>query len=125
MTQVRQDDRRALGARGEEAAVRFLQGNGLMVVERNWRCREGEIDVIALDEQADTLVVVEVKTRRSTAFGSPVDAVTPAKAARLRRLAALWLREHPIGVAAVRVDVIGILVGRSGPPIIEHVEDIL
>lgn len=125
MTEVRNDDRRALGAHGEDAAVRFLQRAGLVVLERNWRCRAGEIDIVALDDKASTLVIVEVKTRRSTAFGSPIEAVTVAKAARLRRLAAAWLAAHPIGVRDVRIDVVGILVDRSGYLSIEHVEGVL
>ena len=79
------------------------------MLERNWRCAQGEIDIVALD--GDCLVVCEVKTRRGSAFGDPVEAVTSRKAARLRRLAACWLAEHG-GVqraADVRVDVIGVL----------------
>ncbi|TWP35562.1 YraN family protein [Leekyejoonella antrihumi] len=120
----RADPRHDLGRRGEETAARYLQSRGLVLIDRNWRCREGEIDIVALDEGADTLVVVEVKTRTSTRFGTPVEAVTPVKAARLRRLASCWLRDHPLGVARVRIDVIGVLAPRGGRPQITHISDV-
>ena len=118
------DPRHELGRRGEDTAARYLQSSGLVLIDRNWRCREGEIDIVALDEAADTLVVVEVKTRRSTRFGTPVEAVTPVKAARLRRLASCWLRDHPLGVARVRIDVIGVLQPRGMRPEITHIRDV-
>ncbi|MBO1768537.1 MULTISPECIES: YraN family protein [Allobranchiibius] len=120
----RVDPRHALGRAGEDYAVDYLRSQGMVVVERNWRCREGELDVIAFDEAHDTLVIVEVKTRRTTTFGSPVEAVTRLKAARLRHLAHAWLREHPVGVAAVRIDVVGILVRPHSAPVVEHVRDV-
>ena len=109
----------AVGAYGERLAARYLTEAGLEVVDRNWRCDQGEIDIVALD--AGCLVVCEVKTRRSTAFGDPVEAVTWRKAARLRRLAACWLAEHDLPVEEVRVDVIGVLRPRRGPAVVEHV----
>ncbi len=118
------DPRRELGRAGEDLATDHLRSQGLVIVERNWRCRDGEIDVVALDEEADTLVIVEVKTRRSNAFGSPLEAVTAAKAGRLRRLASRWLIEHPIGVNRVRIDVIGVLAPRGGRTRITHVRDV-
>lgn len=120
----RADPRHVLGRAGEDYAVDYLRSQGMVVVERNWRCREGEIDVIAFDEESDTLVIVEVKTRRTTTFGAPVEAVTRLKAARLRQLAHTWLREHPVGVAGVRIDVIGILVRPRSAPVLEHIKDI-
>ncbi len=120
----RADPRHVLGREGEDYAVQYLRAQSMVVVERNWRCREGEIDIIAFDEQNDALVIVEVKTRRSTTFGSPVEAVTPAKAARLRQLAYAWMREHPVGVSAVRIDVVGILMQSGDEPAVEHVRDI-
>jgi putative endonuclease len=96
------------------------------VLARNWRCREGEIDIVARD--GDVLVVCEVKTRRDVAFGTPLEAVTPAKAARLRRLTARWLaatREARAaggagGFADIRFDVVAVLLPRAGAPIVEH-----
>jgi len=110
-----------VGAYGERLAARYLAEAGLEVLERNWRCAQGEIDIIALD--GNCLVVCEVKTRRGSSFGDPVEAVTWRKAARLRRLAACWLVEHPgrvEDVADVRVDVVGVLRPRSGPAQLEH-----
>ena len=75
-------ERAALGRFGEAVAADHLVASGLTVLARNWRCREGEVDIIALD--GDVLVMCEVKTRRGVGFGTPIDAVTPAKAARLR-----------------------------------------
>jgi putative endonuclease len=111
----------ALGAYGERLAARYLADSGMQILDRNWRCDQGEIDIVAM---ADTcLVIVEVKTRRTLAFGSPVEAVTAFKAARLRRLAGCWLSEHHslVGsVADVRIDVIGVLRPTTGPAAIEH-----
>ncbi|MEV0825606.1 YraN family protein [Nonomuraea rubra] len=95
-----------LGKRGEQAAVTYLEAEGMRVVERNWRCRHGEIDIIA--EDGPTLVVVEVKTRSSRSHGTALESVTPAKLARLRMLAAKWLSTQPRSFEAVRVDVIAL-----------------
>lgn len=116
--------RRELGRLGEEEAARYLQLQGLTVIERNWRCRDGEIDIVALDDTGDCLVVVEVKTRTSEFFGRAVEAVTPVKARRLRVLAARWLADHPIGTSRVRIDVIGVLAPPGEPLAIEHLRDV-
>ena len=110
-----------VGAYGERLAARYLARRGLQVLERNWRCAQGEVDIVALD--GDCLVVCEVKTPPGPSFGDPVEAVTWRKAARLRRLAACWLAEHPgqvSGVGDVRVDVVGVLRPRTGPARVEH-----
>jgi putative endonuclease len=91
---------------------------GLVVIDRNWRCARGEIDIVARD--GATVVFCEVKTRRSVTFGPPVAAVTPAKVGRLRRLAAAWLAEHPAVRGPVRFDVVCVLAQRSGPATVEH-----
>ncbi len=110
-------DRQALGARGEAAVAAWYEARGYQVVSRNWRCREGEIDLVL--RRAGTYVFCEVKTRRSTAFGAPVEAVTRAKQQRLRRLAGRWLEEAASGPAAgVRFDVASVL----GPRNIEVLE---
>lgn len=111
-------DRSTLARYGERLAERYLRERGFTVLARNWRCREGEVDIVALD--GDCLVVCEVKTRRTTAFGAPVEAVTLVKLARLRRLAATWLAEHDTHVGDVRVDVIGVLRPRRGACTLEH-----
>lgn len=111
----------AVGAYGERLAARYLVDSGMQILDRNWRCDQGEIDLVAMDDSC--LVIVEVKTRRSLAFGSPVEAVTAVKAARLRRLAACWLSQHRSQVEAVadiRIDVIGVLRPSGGPAQIEH-----
>jgi putative endonuclease len=110
--------RAEIGAVGEQLAVDHLRGLGLQIVERNWRCRYGELDVVAADD--GVLVFVEVKTRTSDQFGGAVAAVTPAKVRRLRRLAGLWLGEHRGAWAAVRIDVVAITIGRSRTPEITH-----
>jgi putative endonuclease len=84
-------------------------------VERNWRCRYGELDVIAADG-ANTVVFVEVKTRTGDAFGGIAEAVTPAKVRRIRRLAGIWLAGQDTRWAQVRIDVIGVRVGRRRVP---------
>lgn len=111
----------ALGAYGEQLVARYLLESGMQILDRNWRCSQGEIDIVAMDESC--LVIVEVKTRGSLAFGSPVEAVTPVKAARLRRLAGCWLADHRPrvdGVTDIRIDVIGVLRPKNGPAKIEH-----
>ena len=102
--------RRALGAAGERAAEEWYRARGYEVVARNWRCRDGEIDIIL--RQGRQLVFCEVKARSTTAFGTPAEAVTRAKQLRLRRLAARWMREtgsHRAGV--IRFDVAAVLGG--------------
>jgi putative endonuclease len=110
---------RTLGRYGEDLAARYLSDRGMEVLDRNWRCEHGEIDLVALD--GDCLVVCEVKTRRSTVFGEPVEAVTWRKAARLRRLASAWLADHDVRPAMVRIDVVGILRPHVGPAALRHV----
>lgn len=110
--------RRALGSFGERLAARELERRGLRVLARNWRCRQGEIDIVAM--QGDVLVVCEVKTRRSDAFGSPIQAITDAKAARLHRLAAAWLAANGPSPGGVRVDVVTVLIPRRSTPVIDY-----
>lgn len=108
----------AVGRYGEQVAVTHLERAGMVVLDRNWRCRHGELDVVAMD--GSCLVAVEVKTRRSTAYGHPVEAVTRVKLGRLRRLVAQWLADHDVRVDAVRIDVVAVLRPRSGPAVVEH-----
>ena len=100
---------RALGASGEDAAVAWYEAQGYEVVARNWRCRDGELDLIV--RQGRTFVFCEVKTRTSTRFGAPVEAVTYQKQARVRRLAARWLEDSPIRAREIRFDVASVLGG--------------
>jgi len=111
--------KQALGAHGEAIAARHLVGRGMVVLDRNWRCPGGEIDLVLRD--GPVLVICEVKTRRSTAYGAPLEAVTPVKAARLRRLGAAWLTAHDVRAPDVRIDLVGILCPHDGPAVVEHV----
>jgi putative endonuclease len=108
----------AVGGFGEEVAVRHLQTAGMVVLDRNWRCRDGEIDVVARD--GETLVFCEVKTRRGTGYGSPAAAVIPAKARRLRRLALRWLDESGLHPPDLRFDVVAVRADRAGGTDVEH-----
>ncbi len=101
--------RQALGARGEAQAARWYTDHGYEVMARNWRCRDGEIDLIVRRQR--TIVFCEVKTRTSDAFGLPAEAVTRAKRERLRHLAARWLDESPVRPVGIRFDVAAILDG--------------
>jgi putative endonuclease len=100
---------KALGAYGEERAARWYQAHGYALVARNWRCREGEIDLIAARES--TIVFCEVKTRRSDAYGLPVEAVDWRKQRQLRKLAAIWLQQSGLRPARVRFDVASVIGG--------------
>ncbi len=115
--------RNEIGAHGEQLAVEHLQRLGLRIVARNWRCRYGELDVIAA-EGADTLVFVEVKTRTGDGFGGVAEAVTPQKVRRIRRLAGLWLAGQESGWSQIRIDVIGVRLGRCRTPEVTHVRGV-
>lgn len=91
---------------GEDLAADHVRALGWRILDRNWRTRQGELDLLAAE--GTTLVVVEVKTRASRVFGDPVAAVTPRKLARMQRLARMWLTEHGHGWAQIRFDVISI-----------------
>jgi len=114
----------ALGRRGEEIACAHLIEAGFRVVARNWRCPVGEIDIVAHDGPA--LVIVEVKTRTSDAYGHPFEAITPAKLKRLNLLGAAWVAAHDVSRRqAFRVDVLGILCPSSGEPTVEHLRAVV
>ncbi len=106
----RPDRRRALGDSGEELVAAWYRSNGYEVVVRNWRCAEGELDLVV--RQGRRFVFCEVKTRSSTVFGAPVEAVTRDKQARVRRLAARWLDDDaPVRPQEIRFDVASVLDG--------------
>lgn len=111
-----------LGRHGEQLAADFLAGAGLQILDRNWRCAAGEIDIVALD--AGTLVIVEVKTRSGTRFGTPLEAVSAVKARRLRKLAVSWARASGRFFEQIRIDVVGVLAASSGEVSIEHVRGV-
>jgi putative endonuclease len=113
----------AVGAYGERVAVRVLQDAGWEILARNWRGRDGELDVVA--REGEDVVVVEVKTRTGTGFGHPAEAVTPVKIARLRRLAGEWLSTHDVRAAGVRIDVVAVQRGRTGAAVVEHLRGVV
>lgn len=113
-------DKDAFGRAGEEAAARYLMTLGWRVVARNWRCSEGEIDIVAHDGARH--VVCEVKTRRSVRYGTPVEAVGRAKANRLWRLARRWAAENGAAGGELRVDVIGLVADGAGGFTIDHLQ---
>jgi putative endonuclease len=116
--------RAEIGALGERLAADHLTGLGLRIVARNWRCRYGELDVIAVDPVADAVVFVEVKTRTGDGFGGLAQAVTVQKARRLRRLAGIWLAAQDQRWEAVRIDVIGVRIGRRRTPELTHLQGV-
>jgi putative endonuclease len=109
-----------LGKRGEDVAAEYLTHTGLVVLSRNWRCRGGELDLVATD--GERLIVCEVKTRSGTGYGEPTEGVTPAKAARIRHVAAAWLRTHHVGWCEIRFDVLAVLCPPQGPITVEHLQ---
>lgn len=110
------------GRRGEELAARYLAGRGWRILARNYRCGHGEVDLVARRERV--LAFVEVKTRRSAAFGHPLDAITRAKRSEVTACARGWLREHAVPADTIRrFDAIGVCLGPGGAVRIEHVED--
>jgi putative endonuclease len=114
--------RQALGAYGEQVAARHLTEAGLVLLDRNWRCPEGEIDLVLRD--GEVLVVCEVKTRTSYLCGTPHEAITTAKLDRLHRLGQAWMQAHEVRVDDVRVDLVAVLRPPRGPAVIDHVRGI-
>lgn len=115
--------RAAFGRYGEDLAARWLIASGLTVLARNWRCRAGEVDIVAAD--GDALVLCEVKARRGGAYQHPMAAVTGRKVERLRRLAEHWLADHggpPPG--GVRIDLVAVVLPERGAARISHVRGV-
>ena len=112
----------SLGGWGENVAERYLKKKGYVIVGRNFRCRYGELDIIAMD--GAELVFVEVKTRRNLNFGLPCEAVTAAKIRHMKRVAAYYISTCPVHRRSVRLDVIEILLQEERIHI-NHIENIL
>jgi putative endonuclease len=119
--------RRSLGSRGEDAVADWYRGAHYQVLARNWRCPEGELDVVAYSGERRVIVFCEVKTRASTRFGTGFEAVTPAKQRRLRRLAGRWLaatrQTRDSRYAQVRFDVASVTVSAAGAMVVDMLED--
>jgi putative endonuclease len=111
--------RAALGQYGEGVAARHLTERGMTLLDRNWRCDEGEIDLVLRD--GEVLVVCEVKTRRGPIGGAPHEAVGAAKVERLRRLAERWVQDRGLRPAEVRVDLVAVMRPGRGAAAIDHV----
>ncbi|MGU3411496.1 YraN family protein [Microbacterium sp. M1A1_1b] len=109
-----------MGARGEDIAVDWLEQHGFTIVDRNWRCARGEVDIVARHQ--DGLVFVEVKTRSGAVGGHPLEAITRTKLRRLRHLVPAWFAAHPEHTAGhIRIDAVAVhlIADRA---IVEHVE---
>ena len=115
--------RQLIGVRGENLAVAELERQGIEILDRNWRCRLGEIDIIGLDRAAGRPAVVfcEVKCRTGLGFGHPLEAITWAKTRKLRQLAAEWIAQHGATSATIRLDAIGVVLLPGQPPELTHV----
>jgi putative endonuclease len=111
--------RQALGAYGETVALQHLLGQGMVVLDRNWRCGQGELDLVMRD--GDVLVACEVKTRSNGSCGSPHEAVDDVKLARLHELAWRWAEEHGVHPQDVRVDLVAVVRPRRGAAVLDHV----
>lgn len=117
--------RAEIGALGEQLAVGYLESRGMEVLDRNWRCRHGELDVVAADRAARTVVFVEVKTRTGQRFGHAAEAVTPAKQRKLLATAAWFASEHPEHEDRIwRIDIIAVTIdARTGAARVDHIEN--
>ncbi len=120
----RTESRQQVGRRGEDLACAELVRQGLVVVDRNWRCSLGEIDIVAAEvgDRGVTLVFCEVKCRTGLGFGHPLEAITFAKMRTLRQLAAHWLRQHRITAKEIRLDAIGVVMLPGHEPSLTHVK---
>ena len=115
-----------MGRRGEDAVAQWYCARGYRVIARNWRCSDGELDLVLVDDATATLVCCEVKTRTSGAFGSPFEAITAVRLGRLRRLVGRYLADaRPSGLrpGRVRLDVAAVRPGPSGAAVVEVLED--
>lgn len=117
-----QQQRSAVGRFGEDVAARHLCEAGMVVLDRNWRCDLGEVDLVLRD--GDTLVICEVKTRRGLDYGTPLEAVTARKLVRLRRLAARWVCDSGLHPPSVRIDVISVVVRPRGVAVVDHLRGV-
>jgi putative endonuclease len=111
-----------LGKLGEQLAVDYLADCGLQVLDRNWRCADGEIDIVALERQA--LVICEVKARSDNRYGGPLEVISARKRTRLRKLAVRWVMAHGLYYEEIRIDVVGVIRVRPDEFSVEHVRGV-
>lgn len=113
-----------LGRAGEDRATHYLTGIGYDILDRNWRCRQGEIDIVA--RVGGHLAIVEVKTRRTTRYGHPLEAVDPRKLARVWQLAYAWAAEHPelARGLVLRVEAVAVTGDDPAVGVLEHLVDL-
>lgn len=117
-------DKDVLGRAGENRAALYLTEAGYQLIDRNWRCSQGELDIVAV--RGNDAVVVEVKTRRTDGFGHPFEAIDPRKRARLWKLAMAWAGAHPEWSRGrvMRVDAIALTGPDPATAELEHIEDV-
>ena len=113
-----------LGLRGEDFVANYLQSRNIRILDRNWRIKEGELDLVGLDSEG-RILIVEVKTRSSAAYGDPLESISVDKAYRIQRLALAWLAMNQRLGSQYRIDVAGVIIGRSGEVSIDYREGIL
>ncbi len=113
---------KSLGVRGEDLAAAELERQGMAILARNWRCRLGEIDIVAVEQirGRTTVVFCEVKCRSGLGFGDPLEAITYAKVRKLRQLAAEWLAESADKPDGIRIDAVGIVLRPGTAPVLRH-----
>ncbi len=124
MTQIQQMPKNELGSWGETLAATHLKESGWAILDRNWRTRGGELDIVGFDPERNSIVAVEVKTRRTSFAGSPEESVTYAKIQRLRGLLLSWLVQRGSFATTITVDVIAVEVDQMGVHSFNHVKDV-
>lgn len=114
-------DNKGIGSLGERVAAAFLEGKRYRILERNFRCKGGEVDIIARDPGDRSLVFVEVKARRDLSYGVPQLAVTPFKQRQISKAALTWLSRQRLHDQNARFDVIAIMLDENGRHTVEHI----
>lgn len=117
--QERARSQRSLARQGEQLAAEYFEQRGCTVLARNWRCREGELDIVGYDGR--TLIVCEVKTRSGLRCGTPAESITPGKMARIRRAASKWLSTFGVPPGPVRFDVVSVFMPPGQRPRLRHI----
>jgi putative endonuclease len=116
--------RQTLGRLGETLAAGLLEERGCIVLERNWRCSDGEIDIVARESSTGTVVFCEVKCRRGLGWGDPLESITWAKLRKLRQLAAIWASRADPRPERIRIDAVGVVLRAGEAPLLSHVRGV-